>query len=174
MNADLLWPLFGQCLLLSLLAIGGAVSTAPEMHRYLVSTQHWLTDAQFTAAVAIAQAAPGPNLLFVPVLGYQIAGLKGALVAMAGTLIPSTTLALLATRWMRARASWPFVKAIKAGLAPITLALVLATAWLLAGPSPGAPAIGLALVTALLVWRTRVHILVLIGAGALLGVLGLV
>ena len=92
----------------------------------------------------------------------------------AGTLIPSTTLALLATRWMRARASWLFVKAIKAGLAPITLALVLATAWLLAGPSPGLPAIGLALVTALLVWRTRVHILLLIGAGAILGVLGVV
>ena len=174
MNTDLLWPLFGQCLLLSLLAIGGAVSTAPEMHRYLVTTQHWLTDAQFTAAVAIAQAAPGPNLLFIPVLGFQIAGLSGAVVAMAGTLIPSTTLALIATRWMRSRADWPFVQAIKAGLAPITLALVLATAWLLAGPRPGLPAVALSVVTALLVWRTRVHILALIMAGAVLGVLGVV
>ena len=48
------------------------------MHRYLVSDMGWLTDAQFTASIAIAQASPGPNLLFVTVMGWQIAGLEVA------------------------------------------------------------------------------------------------
>ena len=64
-------------LALSLLAIGGAITTVPEMHRYLVSQRGWLAEADFTSAIALAQAAPGPNLLFVVVLGYQVAGRAG-------------------------------------------------------------------------------------------------
>ena len=58
-----------QFLVLSMLSIGGAITTAPDMHRYLVVEHGWLDDAQFTSSVAIAQAAPGPNILFVAVLG---------------------------------------------------------------------------------------------------------
>ena len=71
---------FAQFLLLSLLSIGGAISTVPEMHRYLVDQHHWLSNEQFSAMVAIAQAAPGPNLLFVAVLGWGIGGALGMLV----------------------------------------------------------------------------------------------
>ena len=81
--ADLL-GLFGHFLLLSLLAIGGAITTAPDMHRYLVTEHGWITDGQFTTSVALAQAAPGPNLLFVAVLGWNVAGPLGALATMSG------------------------------------------------------------------------------------------
>ena len=64
--ADLL-GLFAHFLVLSLLAVGGAITTAPDMHRYVVAEHGWITDAQFSASVAIAQAAPGPNVLFVAV-----------------------------------------------------------------------------------------------------------
>lgn len=164
--------LFVHCLTISLLAIGGAVSTAPEMHRFLVDQQHWLSDAQFASAMALAQASPGPNLLFIPVLGYLLDGLRGACVAMAGILIPSTTLALAATRWMQARPDWPAVRAIKAGLAPLTLALVLSASWLLAGGTRDPRALAVAGLTVLLMLRTRLHILVLMAAGALLGIFG--
>ena len=73
-----LLALFLHFLTLSLLSIGGAMSTAPEMHRYLVVERGWLGEADFTTAIALAQAAPGPNVLFVPVLGFQVAGLAGA------------------------------------------------------------------------------------------------
>ena len=76
-GAELL-GLFGHFLLLSLLAVGGAITTAPDMHRYLVTQQHWLSDAQFTSSIAIAQAAPGPNVLFVAVLGILIASIAVA------------------------------------------------------------------------------------------------
>ena len=64
--------LFGHYLSLSLLSIGGAISTTPDMHRFLVDQRHWLTDAQFNASVAIAQAAPGPNVLFIALMGWNV------------------------------------------------------------------------------------------------------
>ena len=74
--ADLL-QLFGHFLLLSMLAVGGAITTTSEMQRWVVGERHWLTDAQFTASVALAQAAPGPNVMFVAVIGWNIGGLAG-------------------------------------------------------------------------------------------------
>ena len=63
--------LFVHYLALSLMAIGGAISTAPDMHRYLVDQQHWMTEPQFNASITLAQAAPGPNVLFVALMGWQ-------------------------------------------------------------------------------------------------------
>jgi len=167
--------LFGHGLLLSLLSIGGAITVAPEMQRWLVTEQHWLGDAEFTSSIAVAQAAPGPNALFTALVGYHVAGLAGAAALLIGILLPSSALALGVSRWGHTRADWRSVRAFKAGMAPITLALIAATGWLLATP-PGvgwAP-LALTLAAALLAWRTRLHLLWLIGAGALLGALGLV
>jgi chromate transporter len=89
---------FLHFMLLSLLAVGGAITTAPDMQRYIVGEHRWLTDSQFTDSVALAQAAPGPNVLFVAVIGWNIGGLAGVLATLSGSLLPSTTLALSATR----------------------------------------------------------------------------
>ena len=131
--ADLL-GLFAHFLLLSLLAVGGAITTAPDMHRYIVDEHHWITDAQFTASVALAQAAPGPNVLFVAVLGWNVAGPLGAFATMVGILLPSTTLSLYASRWGTARRETRGVRAFTAGLTPLTIGLLLATGWILAEP----------------------------------------
>lgn len=172
MTAADLPALFGHFLLLSLAAIGGAISVAPEMQRWLVTEQGWLTDAQFASSIAIAQAAPGPNLLFVPLLGFQAAGLVGATVALIGIMLPSTTLTLVVWRWGRTRQHWRAVRAFRIGMAPVTLGLVAATGWLLAEPLADGRAWLLSAIAALLVWRTRLHLLWLIGAGALLGMAG--
>ena len=171
-DASVLLGLFGHFVLLSLLSIGGAITVAPDMHRWLVLDQHLITDPQFTSAIAIAQAAPGPNVMFVPLLGYQAAGLPGAACALFGIMLPSATLALLATRWGHARSDWRAVRAFKAGMAPLTLALIAATGWLLSAPWPEWRSLLVTVVAALLVWRTRLHLLWLIGAGALLGMAG--
>ena len=138
MNQDLsgseLLGLLGHFLILSLLAVGGAITTVPDMHRYIVVEHHWLTDAQFTASIAIAQAAPGPNVLFVAVLGWNVAGPVGALATMAGSLLPSTALSLFATRWGSQRRETRGVRAFTAGLTPLTLGLLLSTGWVLAQP----------------------------------------
>lgn len=164
--------LFGHFLLLSLLAIGGAITMAPEMHRVLVDRMQLIGDAQFGASIAIAQGAPGPNVLFVAVLGYQAAGVAGALTTLIAIMLPSTTLALAAGRWGHARRERLGVRAFKVGMAPVIIALLAATAWLIV-PQPAHPAtMFVAGAAALLVWRTQLHLLVLIAAGAALGALG--
>lgn len=183
--------LFLYYISISLLAVGGAIATAPDMHRFLVERQGWLTDLQFNASIAIAQAAPGPNVLFIALLGWNVginaggagpagwaSGALGMVLSMVGIMLPSTTLTWLATRWGHRNRERRGVRAFKQGMAPVVIGLLLATAWLL-GSAHSNPATDWALwlltaVCALLVWRTRLHLLWLLGAGALLGALGLV
>jgi chromate transporter len=134
LGAAELWAMCLHFMLLSVLAIGGAITTTPEMSRWVVGERGWLTDAQFTASVALAQAAPGPNLLFVAVIGWNVAGLAGVAATMTGSLLPSTTLALLATRWGARHQHTLAVRAFKIGMAPLTIGLLLATGWVLTDP----------------------------------------
>jgi chromate transporter len=71
------WSLFLHFVSLSLLAVGGAITTAPDIHRYLVDETHWLSDTQFTSSIALAQGAPGPNVMFVALMGWNV-GLNAA------------------------------------------------------------------------------------------------
>jgi chromate transporter len=168
--ADLL-GLFGHFLVLSLFAVGGAITTAPDMHRYIVDEHHWISDAQFTSSIAIAQAAPGPNVLFVATLGWSVAGPLGAIATMFGTLIPSTLLTLAVTRWGAKRKESRGVRAFTTGLTPLTIGLLVATGWLLAAPyatdrAHAIGAIALVAITVLVMARTRLSPMWLVGLGA--------
>ncbi len=178
---------FVHFLSLSLLSIGGAITTAPDMHRYLVDAKHWMTDPQFNASIAIAQAAPGPNVLFVALMGWHVGlnaggvatGLMAVFLTMLGILVPSTTLTYLAASWGHRNRDKLGVRAFKQAMAPIVIGLLLATGWLLttAGGNSTRKDWPLWLLTAaiaLAVWRTRIHLLWLLAAGALLGWCGLV
>ena len=177
LSAAELLGLFAHFLVLSLLAIGGAITTAPDMHRYVVDEHRWISDAQFSASIAIAQAAPGPNVLFVAVIGWNVAGPLGALATMAGTLLPSTALTLLVSRWGARRRETRGVRAFTTGLTPLTIGLLVATGWLLARPYvvDGAQAIGaLALVAVAIagMLKTKLSPMWLVGIGAVVGALG--
>jgi chromate transporter len=184
--------LFLHFVSLSLMSVGGAITTVPEMHRFLVNEQSWLTDSQFSNAIALAQAAPGPNVLFVALLGWSVGinaagglaagasawtfGLVCLSVAMMGILLPSASLTFFAARWGQQNRDRPTVRAFKLAMAPIVVGLLVATGWILAGAhggwkvNPGAYVI--AGVSALLVWRGRIHLLWLLAAGALAGAQG--
>lgn len=178
--------LFTHYLSFSLMSVGGAIGTLPEMHRYLVDQQNWLSDNQFNASVAIAQASPGPNILFVALMGWNIGmnagglplALLGVLLNMTGILLPSSTITFLASRWGHRNRQLRAVRAFKQGMSPIVIALLLATGWILASthsdPARDWPLWLLTAGTALTIWRTRVHLLWLLGAGAILGAFGLV
>jgi chromate transporter len=105
-------------------------------------------------------------------MGYQAAGILGALTTLTGIMLPSTTLALVAARWGHARRHWLSVQAFKAGMAPLVVGLLLSTGWILTSSIEGWHHLPLTLASALLVWRTRIHLLVLISVGALVGALG--
>ncbi len=181
------WAGFALHLLgLSLLAVGGAMAVAPDLHRYLVVQQGWLGDAQFNASIALAQAAPGPNVLFIALLGWNVGLQSGGLpfaalgltLALTGILLPSSLLTLALTRWAHRHREDRAVRAFKQGMAPVVVGLLLATAWIVAtaqtGPHGLAPLGAVAAVVTLIVWRTRLHLLWLLGAGALLGAYGIV
>ena len=192
------WPdwasLFAHFASLSLLAVGGAITTAPDMHRYLVGEQGWLSNEQFSASIALSQAAPGPNVLFVALLGWNVGlnaaggpaagltawwmALMGVLVSISATLLPSSVLTYAATRWAHRNRELRSVRAFKAGMAPIVIALLVATGWLLSAahdqPARDWPLWLLTAASVLLVWKTRLHLLWLIAAGGCLGAAGLV
>jgi chromate transporter len=166
--------LFGNFLMLSLLTNGSSLAAAPDIHRMMVTNMGLVSDGQFSASIAIAHAAPGPNVLFVASLGYQAAGMLGAAVTLLGMLLPSTTLAYAAAHWGRKRGESRALRAFRAGTAPIVIALPLATGWMLAPQAPAWGTVGLTVAAALFAWLTRVHLLVLIAAGAAIGAAGLI
>ena len=186
--------LFTHFLSLSLLAGGGAPAPAPGMHRHLGECRPRLGDPEVTSSGATPPAAPGPNVLFVGLMGWNVGlnagggpaggwrayalALAGVAVTMLGMLLPSGILTYSATRWAHKNRELRAVRAFKAGMAPIVVALLIATGWLLTTahdqPARDWPLWLLTTAVALIVWRTRIHLLWLIGAGALLGMLGLV
>lgn len=178
--------LFLHFMMLSLLSVGGAISTLPDMHRYLVTQEHWLSDAQFNSSVALAQAAPGPNVLFVALMGWNVglntgsvwAGLFGVAIAMTGIILPSATLTFSFANWSHKNREKIVVRSFKQGMAPIVIGLLIATGWIMANTQQSGrqswPIWLLAGASAIIVWRTRLHLLWLLGAGALFGWFGLV
>ena len=178
--------LFGHYMLLSLLSIGGAISTTSEMHRFLVVEHHWLTQSQFNDSIAIAQAAPGPNVLFVALMGWNVglnagsytAAVAGVVVTMLGILIPSTTLTYTAARWGHRNRELLGVRAFKQGVAPVVVGLMVSVGIILGSANrywtTDWPLWLLSVAAGVVIWRTKLNLLWLLGAGAALGWSGLV
>lgn len=173
MNHGLLPALAGRFSLYSLMAIGGISTLLPEMHRQLVVDRHWLSNADFTSLYAIAQAAPGPNMLFATLLGWKMAGLAGALVATAGICLPSSALAYAVAHLRERFAASRWRRILERALAPVTIGLTLGSGYLLlrAADVDGRQW-ALSAAVALLALRSRMNPLWLLAAGALLGAAG--
>jgi len=157
---------------LSLLAVGGVSSVLPEMQRLVVDQHRWMGASEFAALFALAQAAPGPNMLVATLVGWRVAGLPGALVATLGMVGPSSLLTwLTAGAWHRFR-DRPWRRQVQAGLVPVTVGLVLAAAALLVvSTSTDLITPVITLVVAAGVLATRLHPVALLAGGALAGVL---
>jgi len=158
---------------LSILSIGGGNTVLPEMHRKTVADYHWLTDKQFADVFAISQAAPGPSILIVTILGYKAAGVAGALLATIAMMLPAGMLVYLVSRvWEKAKES-PVRKAIEKGLAPLTVGLILASGWVMsrAADHDWRAYILTAVCTALFS-TTKINPIILVAAAGLVGYLG--
>lgn len=171
----MLAQLFAEFTLLSFVAFGGATALLPEMHRVVVEQHHWLDNTTFTHLYAIAQAAPGPNVLVVTLIGWEIAGVAGALVATIAMCLPmSVVIYLMIDRW-ESFAGRRWQKAISLGVAPLAVGLIFSGASLIAlsidlGLSAGL----LVLFTVIINMRTKLHPLWLIVLGACFGLLGFI
>lgn len=191
MNAADTIELFLIHLRVSLLSVGGAMTVAPDLHRALVDEHGWIGDETFTRCVTLAQALPGPNVLYIALLGWQagLAGamphgamimagwsaLRGLVCSLVGVLLPSSILACAAARLQQRWSDHRVVRSFRAGMEPVVVAAMLGSAWLIARgaglTAGGWLAPGLALLTTVAVACTRVHLLWLLLAGALTGAL---
>ena len=173
MNDNPLITMFGYFALLSLFAVGGANAAIPEMHRLAVEVMHWMNDRQFADSFAIAQMSPGPNVLIVTLIGYHVAGFAGAGVATVAMCGPTCLIAFFVARvWDRFKDA-PWRIAIQAGLVPVSLGLIGASAFVLARAADKNVYAGV--VTALTVavaFATRINPLWLFAAGGVLGLTG--
>jgi len=120
---------------LSLIAFGGMPSVMPEMQRLVVDVKGWTTHAQFIQLFAIAQAAPGPNVLIVSLIGWRAAGLAGAVVALLAVCAPAAVLSwYIADLWERFKDS-PWRRAIQRAIAPLVVGLTLSGGYVLCTPA---------------------------------------
>lgn len=172
---SLLVDLFVSFFLVAFVSFGGATAVIPELYRIAVTEHGWMTAQTFTELFAVAQAAPGPNVLIVTLIGQHVDGWQGALAATIGMCLPMSLLVgLLFKHWDRLQ-HWRGRAAIQLGVAPLAVGLVLASGVLIArSTAPGWAGIGLVALTVWLSLRTQLHPLWLILLGALLGLAGLV
>lgn len=171
---SLLSDMAGMFAQLSLVAFGGGNTILPEMERQVVDGHHWMSAQEFTQLFALAQAAPGPNLMIIVLVGWHVAGPAGALVAAGAGYGPSSVLAALVARaWERVRGR-PWRAIVERGLAPLTVGLVASSAVLIGRANLGSwGQAAILAISAGLAWRTRLHPLWLLGGGALLGLTGI-
>lgn len=164
---ELLLSLFLVFAPLSLVTIGGGQSAVADIHRQVVDVHGWMTQAQFVDAFAISRMSPGPGSLLVTLIGWQVAGFWGAVVASIAIFVPTTFLIYaVAHVWQRyegARA----LRALETGLRPVAAGMILAAVYVLIQALDGGwPARGIALASTAALMLTRVSPLLLIAAGA--------
>jgi chromate transporter len=172
-NASTLASLAHVFIQLSLLAFGGTNLVLPKMQRQVVEVHPWLTAQEFAALFALAQAAPGPNMLVVTLIGWHVAALPGALITTLSVAAPSSVLTFIGYNlWHRFRdTSWR--RLVQAGLMPVTAGLVMTSAALLIGTtSTDWSNTAVAVVATALFLFTRLHPLLVLGAAAALGATG--
>jgi chromate transporter len=174
-DGDILITLAVQFALMSLLALGGANAVVPEMHRQAVELRGWMSDHEFTDMFAMSQAAPGPNVMLVTLIGYHVAGLAGAIVTTLAMCGPTAVLAhFLGKIWDRFRDA-PWRVAVQTGVVPISVGLVGASAIVLTRASDHSwAAVAITVSTAAIAYWTRWNPLWLIGIAGLAGLTGLV
>ncbi|MHC2337436.1 chromate transporter [Bradyrhizobium sp. USDA 4454] len=159
---------------LSLLAFGGGNTILPEMQRQVVDIHHWMTAQEFSALFALAQAAPGPNMMVVPLVGWHVAGFSGVLVTSLAKFGPSSLVTGFALQLWERFKDRPWRRTVQAGLVPVTAGLVTASAIVITHASTSSwGTILIAAGVAIATTATRVHPLIALAAGAILGLTGI-
>ncbi|MCU4338545.1 chromate transporter [Acinetobacter dispersus] len=156
---------------LSLLAFGGGNAILPEMQHQVVTVHQWMSAEQFSSLFAMAQAAPGPNMMIVPLVGWHVAGPAGLLVTSLAKFGPSSIITIYALKFWERFKDNPLRERFEKALKPITVGLVLVSAWLIADASAqNLLLVMIVIVTAILGMFKKIHPLWVMATGAGLGI----
>ncbi|PKE27650.1 chromate transporter [Rahnella sp. AA] len=155
---------------LSLLAFGGGNTILPEMQRAVVDVHHWMSAQEFSALFALAQAAPGPNMMIVPLIGWQVAGWSGLLVSSLAKFGPSSVVTIIVMGGWKRYKDRPWRQVIQRGLVPVTVGLVVSSGLLIAKASATTLTLaGVIALCTLMALNKRIHPLWVLAVGAVLG-----
>jgi chromate transporter len=135
---NLLLPLMLHFASIAVVSVGGGIAVLPDAFRFMVQNKQWLSSEDFTNMVALAQAAPGPNILMWSLISFQAASSYGlgisvftALAGLLSFIVPTCSIAWAVHRLLEAKSRAKVIKAIKTGLVPLTVGIVVASGWLL-------------------------------------------
>jgi chromate transporter len=155
---------------LSLLQFGGTNTVVPEMHRQAVDIYHWMDSQTFANLFALAQLAPGPNVMIVSLIGWQVAGIAGLAVATVAMTVPPCLLAFAMSRFMRRAGQSRWLVIVKDGLVPLAIGMILASGWIIAESSQqNAMTLLITVAAALVVAFTELNLLWPLSAAIVLG-----
>src|SRR5205807_1421410 len=85
----------------SAFTFGSGLAVVPFLHQGLVNGHHWLTERQFTDAVAMGLISPGPVVIMGTFAGYLVAGVTGAVIATAALFTPTYLFVVVPGRLFR-------------------------------------------------------------------------
>lgn len=155
---------------LSVLSFGGGGAILADIEHQAVAVHGWVGPREFADLFAISRAAPGPGTMLSALIGFEVAGIAGAVVAASALYLPSCLVTYLAARlWGRWRGS-PWHAAVERGMQPVAAGLVLSGAIAVLRSAPAGVALWLATIaaTAIMLRWPRLHPLYLFAAGGLL------
>ena len=152
-------------------SIGGASALIPEFYRQVVSVRGWMTGADFAHMVALAQIAPGPNMMIVSLIGWRVGGVPGMLVSTLAIVGPPSVLAFAVGRGMDRLKDAAWLAAVKGALAPVVVGLMMASGLVTAQAANHAAFLWvLTVASAVFMYVLRRNPLWVIGGGASLGI----
>ena len=169
-DLHLLWAIFFQFAVISLLAFGGGQAVLPFIERTSVNERHWLSTPAFTAAVGFGYLIPGPVTTMAAFVGYMAGGLPGGIAATLGMFLAPTILAGLASAGVEKLARSQWVRAFGAGAAPAVVGLLGGTLWSIGRHAVISWPLGIiALLSLALAIKTKIAPAWLLLGGAILG-----
>ncbi|ETF03897.1 chromate transporter [Advenella kashmirensis W13003] len=112
---------------ISLIAIGGANAAIPEIRHAAVDVHQWMNTDTFTHLFAVAQSAPGPNVLIASIIGWHVAGLAGLLVATIAMVLPASVLAFAVGRLISHFTHRREYKLVQDAVVPVAIGLIIAS-----------------------------------------------
>lgn len=90
----MLWQYFLVTLKIGTFAFGGGYAMITPLHYEMVTRYGWLTETEFSDAVAIGQITPGPLMMMIAFMGYKVGGILGATLGTIGLFLPSALIVL--------------------------------------------------------------------------------